>query len=200
MEFALNLVLVDSDTRRRAAIAHELATGNIHVEPFESILELTRSWPHAGIVLLHDEDGALARLTDAMAHHGEWLPVVAFSEEPDAARIVEAVLDGAIEYIAWPLAGNGLAAALNRALGRAERLGNARLRQAMARARIDKLTRRECQVLDAITRGLSNRLIGERLAISARTVEIHRANMLKKLGASHTCEAIRIAIEADIDD
>ena len=41
-------------------------------------------------------------------------------------------------------------------------------------------------------------MIGERLRISPRTVEIHRANMLNKMGASHTSEAIRIAIEASL--
>jgi two-component system, LuxR family, response regulator FixJ len=46
---------------------------------------------------------------------------------------------------------------------------------------------------------LSNRLIGEKLTISPRTVEIHRANMLTKMGASHTSEAIRIAIEAELE-
>ena len=48
--------------------------------------------------------------------------------------------------------------------------------------------------------GLSNRMIGEKLAISPRTVEIHRANMLTKMGANHTSEAIRIAIEAALVD
>jgi DNA-binding NarL/FixJ family response regulator len=50
-----------------------------------------------------------------------------------------------------------------------------------------------------VAAGLSNRLIGGKLAISRRTVEIHRANMLNKLGAAHTSEAIRIAIEAALD-
>jgi DNA-binding NarL/FixJ family response regulator len=53
-------------------------------------------------------------------------------------------------------------------------------------------------VLAGVAGGLSNRLIGERLSISPRTVEIHRANMLNKMGASHTSEAIRIAIEASL--
>jgi len=61
---------------------------------------------------------------------------------------------------------------------------------------VQKLTRREREVLAGVAAGLSNRLIGEKLAISPRTVEIHRANMLNKMGASHTSEAIRIAIEA----
>jgi DNA-binding CsgD family transcriptional regulator len=49
-----------------------------------------------------------------------------------------------------------------------------------------------------VARGLSSRKIGEMLAISPRTVEIHRANLLHKMGANHTSEAIRIAIEADL--
>ena len=78
------------------------------------------------------------------------------------------------------------------------RSGTAKLREAMARSRVQRLTRREREVLTGVADGLSNRLIGERLEISPRTVEIHRANMLNKMGASHTSEAIRIAIEASL--
>ena len=73
-----------------------------------------------------------------------------------------------------------------------------RLREARARSRVQKLTRREREVLTGVAAGLSNRLIGEKLSISPRTVEIHRANMLNKMGANHTSEAIRIAIEASL--
>lgn len=55
-------------------------------------------------------------------------------------------------------------------------------------------------MLEAVANGLSNRRIGDLLAISPRTVEIHRSNMLAKLGANHTAEAIRIAIEASLPD
>ena len=53
-------------------------------------------------------------------------------------------------------------------------------------------------MLAGVAGGLSNRMIGEQLEISPRTVEIHRANMLTKMGAQHTSEAIRIAIEASL--
>lgn len=200
MGLNFNLILVDSDTRRRAAIAHALSTSDIHVEPFESIFELANSWPRSGMILLHDADKAITTLVDAMADHGEWFPAIGFSDEPTVPRIVEAILDGAIDYIAWPIAGDELAAALERAHERAERIGNAKLRELMARARINKLTPREREVLGGVASGLSNRLIGEKLAISPRTVEIHRANMLQKLGANHTSEAIRLAVEADLAD
>lgn len=63
---------------------------------------------------------------------------------------------------------------------------------------MQRLTKREREVLVGVADGLSNRRIGEQLAISPRTVEIHRANMLTKMGAQHTSEAIRVAIEATL--
>ena len=68
------------------------------------------------------------------------------------------------------------------------------------RPRHTLLSRREREVLAGVAGGMSNRMIGEKLSISPRTVEIHRANMLTKMGANHTSEAIRIAIEAALVD
>ena len=196
MERISNLLLIDSDTRRRAAISHALAACAIHVEPFETVSELSGAWPRSGVVLVHDEAGVIGDLIEAMAYHGAWFPIIAFGENPGAQRIVQAVLDGAIDYIIWPIGTEALGSTLAGAIARAGEVGNAKLREIMARARVERLTRREREVLGGVASGLSNRLIGEKLAISPRTVEIHRANMLTKLGAHHTSEAIRIAIEA----
>lgn len=196
MQHISNLILVDADSRRRAAISHALSTSKIHVEPFENIAELSSCWPRNGVILIYDDIGAIDHLIEALAAHCEWFPIIAFSESCSAPRIVQAVLDGAIDYIAWPIAPCELKTTLVRAIDRANNVGSAKLREVMARARVERLTRREREVLGGVANGLSNRLIGERLSISPRTVEIHRANMLNKLGASHTSDAIRIAIEA----
>jgi FixJ family two-component response regulator len=133
-----------------------------------------------------------------MVGQGNWLPVVAFGEKPEPRRIVNAILGGAIDYLIWPFADAELIATLAIARDRAESVGSAKLREAAARSRIERLTRREREVLSGIAAGHSNRAIAEQLAISPRTVEIHRANMLQKIGATHTSEAIRIAIEASL--
>ncbi len=198
MQNAYTLILVDADTRRRASISHTMSNHGVHVEPFETVGELAMSWPRNGTVLIHDCEGNIANLIEQMARHGEWYPIIAFAPEPEAPRIVRAVLDGAVDYIAWPFEPETVLATLERHEGEVEGLGNARMREAVARGRIEKLTEREREVLDCVASGLSNRKIGERLEISPRTVEIHRANMLTKLGASHTSEAIRIAIEAEL--
>jgi two-component system, LuxR family, response regulator FixJ len=193
-----NLVLIDSDFRRRAAISHCLAGTSIHVEPLEDIGEIIRSWPRDGMILVHDDGQIVGKMLEHMTEIGDWLPLVAFAEVPEPGQVVKAVLDGAIDYLSWPFGAGEIRQALVVAEESASALGSARLREAMARSRVRKLTRREREVLTGVADGLSNRLIGERLDISPRTVEIHRANMLAKMGANHTSEAIRIAIEASI--
>jgi len=93
-----------------------------------------------------------------------------------------------------------LKSALTDAKDRERLMSSTKLRESIARSRVDRLTRREREVLCGVANGLSNRKIGDLLAISPRTVEIHRANMLARLGAHHTSEAIRIAIEASMPD
>ena len=191
-----NFVLVDADFRRRAAMSHLLATTGIHAEPFEDLSELVRRWPRDGVIFVHDEADMVPAVIAQMSEQGQWLPLIAYAEDPDTGRVVRAVLNGAIDYLKWPLDAVRVEGALQVAEASRTTLGSSKLREAMARSRVQKLTRREREVLAGVADGLSNRRIGERLAISPRTVEIHRANMLNKMGANHTSEAIRIAIEA----
>lgn len=197
---ANNIILVDSDIRRRATISHYLSGRGIHVEPFEAVAELNGHRPSQGLVLIHDEEDAVSLLAAQLVRSGHWLPVVAFSDDPAPKRIVRAILAGAVDYIAWPFEDSEFTGTLAEAHDRAESIGGARLREAVARSRIERLTKREREVLNGVAAGHSNRLIAEQLAISPRTVEIHRANMLHKIGATHTSEAIRIAIEASLGD
>jgi FixJ family two-component response regulator len=192
------LYLVDSDTHRRAAMCHTLASADIYVEPYDSIEEIKIHWPRNGAILVEDCDDYIPHLLEFMAASHQWLPLIAFAEDPSAPQVARAILTGALGYFAWPASPQDIEEAVDRAEADSALLGSFRLRQARARSQLQKLTRREQQVLSAITEGLSNREIGERLAISPRTVEIHRSNMLNKVGASHTSEAIRISIEATL--
>ncbi len=198
MDRRINLILIDSNVRRRAAISHELAGSGIHVEPFEDTDEITQHWPRSGIILAEDRREIVAQLVAHMTEAGNWLPVIAFSEVPSTPRVVRAIMEGAVDYLEWPSTAAQVAAVLAAVDTNSGRIGSLRLREARARSRVQKLTRREREVLEGVAGGLSNRLIGEKLAISPRTVEIHRANMLNKMGAHHTSEAIRIAIEAAV--
>lgn len=198
MDINSSLILIDSNMRRRASLSHELAGSGIHVEPFEDIGEIKLSWPRSGIIMAEDANDNIAQLVEHMTANGKWLPVIAFSERPGTQQVVRAIMEGAVDYLEWPARASEIGAMLEAVDMNAARIGSLRLREARARSRVQKLTRRELEVLAGVADGLSNRLIGEKLAISPRTVEIHRANMLNKMGAQHTSEAIRIAIEASV--
>ena len=70
--------------------------------------------------------------------------------------------------------------------------------RANARAKMVLLTKREREVLQCMSEGMSNKVIGLKLGISPRTVEIHRANMITKLETESTNEALRLAAYAEI--
>lgn len=192
------IAVVDCNSRRRAAMVRSLLPEGIHVEPFEAVDELELVWPRAEAILIEDSGDAVADLIALMAEHGRWLPVIAYAEMPCTDRVVRAVLAGSIDYLPWPCTAEQVLGAMAGASATGAALGSLKLREARARSRVQCLSRREREVLAGVAGGLSNRGIGRQLAISPRTVEIHRANMLHKIGARHTSEAIRIAIEASV--
>lgn len=191
--------LLDGSSRRRAAIAHCLGSeGGVHVEPFEDVSEICGRWPRSGLILVYDDGLAVGELAAQMERSGSWLPLIAYAEEPESRQVARAVLEGAVDYLTWPFGTEAFGELILTVEARAATHGSVRLRGAAARNRVKKLTRREREVLTGVAAGLSSRMIGERLDISPRTVEIHRANMLNKMGATSTSEAIRIAIESGL--
>jgi two-component system, LuxR family, response regulator FixJ len=191
-----NLILCDRDVRRRAAISHFLSGLAIHAEPFENPVEVNGQWARADMVLIHDEHSGVADVIDQFVQSGLFLPVIAYREAPTPHAVARAVHAGALDYLAWPWDRAELLATLDRASEQGADYCHAKRRETQARRQVERLTKREREVLVGVAEGLSNRTIGERLDISPRTVEIHRANMLSKMGADHTSEAIRIAIQA----
>ncbi|MEO5587139.1 MAG: LuxR C-terminal-related transcriptional regulator [Novosphingobium sp.] len=197
METITKIFLVDGDISRRARISHYLAQCGIHVEPYENAAELRGHMADFGLVLIYDAGPEIALVIDCMADAGNWLPVIGFSEDPDPRVVAKAVHYGAIDYLAWPFAENEVVGILHDAAVLAARIGQRKNREYTAKKRIDRLSKREREVLLSVANGMSSNKIAEQLEISPRTVEIHRSNMLNKMGANNTSEAIRFAVEAD---
>ena len=191
-------ILVENNSRRRAEISFQLHSEGYHVEPYESAAELALNWPTGGVLLIGDNGNSIADVLQQMERMGDWLPMIAYADEPETSRVVDVVLEGAIDYVGLPLDPGKVLSVLARSAVRVANVAGFKLREVQARRRIDRLTARERDVLIGVRDGLPNRMIGERLSISPRTVEIHRSNMLGKLGAAHTSEAIRIALEASL--
>ena len=102
-----------------------------------------------------------------------------------AQNIVAAIKAGALDYLALPIKPDQLLRTLSKLEPEAEEFPLARRRVIEARNRIESLSGREREVLEWLSAGSSNKVIARELEISPRTVEIHRANMMAKLGAQH---------------
>lgn len=190
---------VDADIRMRADLARTAFAMGHHAEVYADLAELCDHPPQRGIVVVRDDDpGGIAPTLDLLSRAGIWLPVVAMDETPRTSAVVAAIKAGALDYLPLPLLPERLEAMLDRIGDEAREHAEARRRMVEARSRIGNLSQREREVLDWLALGSSNKAIARELEISPRTVEIHRANMMTKLGANHAAEAVRLKLEAKL--
>ncbi len=198
---ALTLHFVEPDVQLRSELFKVGVDLGYHCEIYADYSELAAYPPRSGIILIRDchEVGGIDFALDHLTKLGIWLPVIAMDYEPSAMKVVEAVKHGALDYLVLPLQPARLQSCLTRIWGEMKRVTVRRQRQFETRCLLNVLSGREREVLDALSNGGSNKDIARRLNISPRTVEIHRANMMTKLGAKHVADAIRIRLESDLD-
>lgn len=202
MANAQPLHFIDPSSRSRAELAQlGFALGH-HTEVYGDIDDLAAHPPRGGIILARDDvvGKGVAAMIARLGQIGVSLPVVAMAEYAEASRIVAAIKAGALDYLTMPIEPAYFAKALARIAKEAQIYNEAQQRMIDARSRIAGLSVREREVLDWLTRGSSNKTIARELDISPRTVEIHRSNMMSKLGAAHAAEAVRLMLEARLDD
>jgi two-component system, LuxR family, response regulator FixJ len=148
-----------------------------------------------GCILI--EVGALAEFLARLRGIGIRIPVIVLASSSDIGAAVSAMKQGAFDFIERPFEDKILVTAIDAALGSAS-TGMPDQAAIEAARRLATLSQRERQVLDALVRGLTNKLIAVELGLSVRTVEVHRAHMLHRLGVHRTAVAIGLAIQAGL--
>jgi FixJ family two-component response regulator len=131
--------------------------------------------------------------------HGEDYPAPIFmiSGQGDIAMAVSAIKSGALDFIEKPFRGSEIVARLDEAIeayARRQAENSASRIATMHFPGREPLTRREREVLEQFTAGASNKEAGRHLGISPRTIEDHRANIMKKLGARNAADLVRIVM------
>lgn len=196
----ITLHIVGGESRSRAEQARIAFGIGQHAEVYADMDELLARPPREGLLMLADEDvgGFPAAVIERLADRGVWLPVVVTACETNAStsRAVNAIKGGAIDYFTLPLQAEDFATRLPQLVREASGQAASRRRLIEARGQMSRLSRRESEVLELLSAGSSNKEIARRLEISPRTVEIHRANMMSKLGANHAADAIRTWLDA----
>jgi FixJ family two-component response regulator len=127
------------------------------------------------------------------------IPVVFITGHGDVPMAVEAMQHGAVDFIQKPFRDQDLIDRINQALEK-DRENRAGLHERdNIRTRIADLTPREREVLDLVSAGKANKVIASDLDVSQRTVEIHRARVMEKMGASSLAHLVRMVIAAGED-
>lgn len=188
--------LVDDDALVRHGLRTLLDVSGYAVEDFSSgEALLARNPAGLGCILLDVCMNGMNGLEvqQALSARGNPLPVIFLTAFGDAPRIVQAVKDGAEDFLIKPVDGALLVDRIRQALeDYAPRMLSEQGRMDFMR-RMDALTEREREVLTLSVEGMSCKDIGVRLGLSHRTVELHRSHICTKMGAAKFSELFHLA-------
>src|SRR5579864_601376 len=130
---------------------------------------------------------------------GAVIPVIFITGHGDVPMAVEAMQQGAFDFLQKPFRDQDLIDRIQRALERDSRNRIALDEHAKIRERLDSLTPREREVLTLMTRGKPNKVMAAELGVSQRTVEIHRARVMEKSGAASLAQLVRMVMDVEGD-
>ncbi|HYB65539.1 MAG TPA: response regulator transcription factor [Steroidobacteraceae bacterium] len=130
---------------------------------------------------------------------GAVIPVIFITGHGDIPMAVEAMQQGAFDFLQKPFRDQDLIDRIQRALERDARNRAALDQHARIRERLDSLTPREREVLTLMTRGKPNKIMAAELGVSQRTVEIHRARVMEKSGAASLAQLVRMVMDLEAD-
>ncbi len=196
--------VIDDDDAARDSLAFLLRTADVDVRTYASPKEFLAAAPgiKGGCVItdvrMPEMDGLeLLRRLRAL---DLTLPVIVMTGHGDIPLAVEAMKAGAVDFFEKPFSDDLMLAAVRRAFGR-EREDRARGAERDAvKERLANLSARERQVLDGLVAGKANKNIAFDLGISARTVEIYRANVMTKMNAASLSELVRMALAVGLGE
>ena len=130
---------------------------------------------------------------------GATIPVIFITGHGDVPMAVEAMQHGAFDFLQKPFRDQDLIDRIQRALERDVRSRTALAEHAKIRQRIASLTPREREVLTLMTQGKPNKIMAADLGVSQRTVEIHRARVMEKSGATSLAQLVRMVMDLEAE-
>jgi two-component system, LuxR family, response regulator FixJ len=192
--------VIDDDEAVRQSLAFLLAASGYPVRIYHSAVAfldaLTATQPGCVLTDVRMPGMSGLDLQRELITRRVVLPVIVMTGHGDVALAVEAMKAGAVDFVEKPFSGDLILGAIRAALDRHTRIAAQNDFVAAAAARLETLTPREREVLDGLVAGLPNKTIAYDLNISARTVEVHRANLMTKMGATSLPALVRIILLA----
>ena len=188
---------MDDDPAVLKSLARLLRAENWRVETFESAEAFLGGWNSAapGCVVLDVDLPGLdgLELQRRLSEAGSELPIVFLSGQGDIPMTVRAMQAGALDFLTKPVSAAALLAAVRTAVDRDVAARLAKLNASELHQRFERLSKREREVLHAVTAGKLNKQIAADLGIAEQTVKFHRARIMERTQAKTTAELMAMA-------
>lgn len=195
--------IVDDEEPVRNSLAFLLSSAGFAVRTHASaasFLEIAPAIKNGCLVTdlrMPDIDGV--ELLRRLNGDGTMLPAIVVTGHGDVQMAVEAMKNGALDFIEKPFSDEVLIDSIRRAVDKATTLHDAEAAQQRTRERLLSLSERERQVLKGVVEGHANKTIAFDLGISPRTVEVYRAGLMSKMQAKSLAELVRMVMGFDLD-
>jgi len=188
--------LIDDDAAVRQSLAFLLTSSGFavraHVSASAFMETLDRLQPGCIVTDIRMPGISGLELQRLLKARQVQLPVIVMTGHGDIALAVEAMKAGAVDFIEKPFSDETLLAAIRIAIDQHAQTSKRQQETAAIGGKLQTLTPREAEILEGLIAGLPNKTIAYDLNISARTVEVHRANIMTKMQAANLAELVRM--------
>ena len=197
-ELVQKIYIVDDDEGVRDSLTELLESVNMKVQTYSTANEFLDHFnsTQAGCILLDVRMPGMSgiELQHKLNELGAILPIIIMTGHGDISMAVQAMKDGAFEFLQKPFRDQELLDVIGSALKKEKIIRGKYKNKEEIHNRINSLTVRERQVIDQVLEGKANKVIARELNISDRTIEIHRSHAMKKLGATSIAELVKIML------
>jgi two-component system, LuxR family, response regulator FixJ len=188
--------VVDDDDGMRRALDALLSTVGyktaVFARPRDFLATFKMDAPGCLVLDIRMPDMSGLELQQHLNRMGSMLPVIFITGHGDVPMAVQAMKEGAFEFIQKPFRDQDLLDRINHALKQDAENRSTLARRAEVLHRLESLTPRERQVMDLVVEGAANKVIAIDLDLSERTVEIHRAKVMEKMGARSVAHLVKL--------
>jgi two-component system response regulator FixJ len=190
--------VVDDDPAVRDSLHWLLQSVDLAVETYATGEEFLRAYDPArpGCLVLDVRMPGMSglRLQDELAARGIRLPIIILTGYAEVQTAVRALKTGAFDFLEKPYSDEMLLDRIHHAIETDRQTREADAQQAEVAARFALLTPREREVMVLVTAGKANKVIAADLGLSPKTVEVHRAAVMDKMGADSVAELVRFEL------
>src|ERR1019366_8141258 len=195
---APTIYVVDDDDGMRRALDILLSTVGyktaVFSRPTEFLAQFSADAPGCLVLDIRMPEMSGLEVQQRLNRMGSMLPVIFITGHGDVPMAVQAMKEGAFEFIQKPFRDQDLLDRINHALQQDAENRASLARRADVVRRLESLTPRERQVMALVVDGAANKVIAIDLDLSERTVEIHRAKVMEKMGARSVAHLVKLQL------